>query len=1460
MGIAVAILLNGAINASAQTWTDVTSTYLANADLSTGSGTGWTKTGTWADGSGTANGTVYVSENYSGWDPQTQTNFALTQPITLPAGLYKIDAYALYRGTVGNVLLSAASASTTLGSVAVASAGDISSTGSNDLEKAANSFNSNYNYLNTVYFYLSANTTVTIGYVGTHTEKQQWFVAGPMKLYKYADDSTISSSATLDFTSMIFNPDFESGNTDGWTTTASSDTGARSTTNNTYKMSNSNGNYLFNTWWKGTPCTQELAYLPAGQYELSSVVASDGATIYLINGDDTNDYAYTETTDNTVGITLTKSFLLTSNASNYKIGVVGGADGTAGEHKAYQADGYWWYKCDNFKLTYKGNGVEHYATTQSGDAAADTWYAQEITVAGSYTLTTNGTATIVYTQNPALEPANVTTSASNGDALTLAVGTIYYKASAATSLTIAPPSYTYTVGSATVDYEYVQGGETVTVTFNAATNNTSATFAKNGNPTITFGGNPISVNTTSNGFTFTVPAVTAGTSYTLSIPANAFGYAANGTYNAAQEITINAPVLFDGTYYLKVAATTTDRTTNSTATGTVGKYLARGNAYGTHATVDNYGLAINVTTDKDNFTTLQAYDTKRYYFTTGSYDVYADGTGGTEENQKFVISTNQGKLLIAGKTSQSVFFKHNNGDANNASASIFFDGNGTNSGPIILWEVENPTQHQTIMTARKNAQAGTAAAAAFDGDADTYASLSSVTTKDALESAVESMYSKVVSPVVTTTGIQEKYQGTQPGKGNTMETVYSAELTIPAQGLYKFSMQAFYRSASNEVTQDMHSNNVDCPPVFLFLGDYETQIKSLYDETGLQQSEYENETVGGAPVEYNGTYYTNGQHNSEIVFSKGLYNNDVWAYFPAAGTYTYGVKYTGFANANMQWFIYYPQSVTVTYYGSDDSRFDKLNAEIAKAEAINGVWNNSDLADEITTAQAMYTAYTANLTAVNDEIDALKAKYPTSVAVSNGNFDTNPVLLADGTTASGANQVVSTNGTLYDVTGFSSSESGSEWVYGLNAEYGSTGTLNNVTPPATDIYGEASGAALGLSAGWSHNTVYSQDVTIANAGRYLIYYEAFNKNSVATISGNKIGLDGTYSDKVDGFTENQWVRDVFVVDIYEAGTYPLTVGIYGEGGSGSNAKLWVDNVEIYRVGDAVASIQTADGIVTVLGGNTLADINAALTNTISVLNLEKATGLSSAAISTANNPNLLIYAKNGSQVSNTKNVIVGGTCSTLELQKSNANFFVPTAFTATNAKYIVANGDLAGGSFATLMIPFEATTLPGTAYALNQGVDVMGGTMRGTTVSPIAANSPVLVTKAGDYTATNAAIPAIASGATYTNGELVGVYQSTTAPEGSYVLQNHTGGEGVAFYIVGSTKPTVNPFRAYIKSQTAGARALFFLMEEEITGINTISNEESVTGKAEAYDLQGRRTKNLKRGMYIINGKKIIIK
>ena len=61
------------------------------------------------------------------------------------------------------------------------------------------------------------------------------------------------------------------------------------------------------------------------------------------------------------------------------------------------------------------------------------------------------------------------------------------------------------------------------------------------------------------------------------------------------------------------------------------------------------------------------------------------------------------------------------------------------------------------------------------------------------------------------------------------------------------------------------------------------------------------------------------------------------------------------------------------------------------------------------------------------------------------------------------------------------------------------------------------------------------------------------------------------------------------------------------------------------------------------------------------------------------------------------------------------------------------------------------------------------------------------------------------------------------------------------------------------KSESAGARRLTIVFEGETTGINAINAAATIEGNI--YDLQGRKVAQPKKGgLYIVNGKKIVVK
>lgn len=238
------------------------------------------------------------------------------------------------------------------------------------------------------------------------------------------------------------------------------------------------------------------------------------------------------------------------------------------------------------------------------------------------------------------------------------------------------------------------------------------------------------------------------------------------------------------------------------------------------------------------------------------------------------------------------------------------------------------------------------------------------------------------------------------------------------------------------------------------------------------------------------------------------------------------------------------------------------------------------------------------------------------------------------------------------------------------------------------------------------------------------------------------------------------------------------------------------------------------------------------------------------AISSAN-PNCLFVA-NAGVLSNAKNVIVDGTCTKLELTDGKP-FKAPAAFTATAAKFTKPVGE---AGYATMVIPFAAALPTGVkAYNLT---GVAGESITYSSAETIAANSPVMIeanenVSGYEFTASNVEIAATADGVV-TNGLLKGGYATMTAAAdaNNYVLQKN--GDDVNFYLVTETAATVKPFRAYLTAPT-NARALSF--DFNTTGVNHVKvNSEN----AEVYNLNGQRVAAPQKGLYIVGGKKVIVK
>ena len=236
----------------------------------------------------------------------------------------------------------------------------------------------------------------------------------------------------------------------------------------------------------------------------------------------------------------------------------------------------------------------------------------------------------------------------------------------------------------------------------------------------------------------------------------------------------------------------------------------------------------------------------------------------------------------------------------------------------------------------------------------------------------------------------------------------------------------------------------------------------------------------------------------------------------------------------------------------------------------------------------------------------------------------------------------------------------------------------------------------------------------------------------------------------------------------------------------------------------------------------------------------------------------LVFSNASSDVDNA--VVV----SNIELKSTDALVFadgsVPTYAPGTYPTVKITRS-LAENKWVTAVYPFAISGVAGLTIAnLDSYTAGTGALAFSTAAGASTANVPFLMRSNSDkseISLTNVEVAAInatdATAGTY--AKLKGVYASTdiTNAEKNYVLkENH-------IYSVGTAGATIPAYRAYIQIADTNNAPLFFTIDGETTGINVVQGEGfKVNG--EVYDLQGRKVAKPTKGMYIQNGRKVVIK
>jgi hypothetical protein len=255
------------------------------------------------------------------------------------------------------------------------------------------------------------------------------------------------------------------------------------------------------------------------------------------------------------------------------------------------------------------------------------------------------------------------------------------------------------------------------------------------------------------------------------------------------------------------------------------------------------------------------------------------------------------------------------------------------------------------------------------------------------------------------------------------------------------------------------------------------------------------------------------------------------------------------------------------------------------------------------------------------------------------------------------------------------------------------------------------------------------------------------------------------------------------------------------------------------------------------------------------------------------NDNRIAYFNEGVNVSNTggQNFVVGNYCRSYVISDNNQEIYVSKAFSAGESQY---KRTFTPDTYGTIVLPF-AVNNPSNVFvrqAVFTGYNSAENKMTFSCTSMIAPNTPhlfkVLPTVTGEtlYGPVNGTIEATAEAksAKYEGAQFAGTFEGLRAEIASQV---YVVGAGK----IGRTTKALKPGRCYFTredpdnfARSFDGTTIEFIDEDGTTTINEHELNESHELSGAVYDLQGRRVANgqkpTAKGLYIVNGKKVVIK
>lgn len=418
--------------------------------------------------------------------------------------------------------------------------------------------------------------------------------------------------------------------------------------------------------------------------------------------------------------------------------------------------------------------------------------------------------------------------------------------------------------------------------------------------------------------------------------------------------------------------------------------------------------------------------------------------------------------------------------------------------------------------------------------------------------------------------------------------------------------------------------------------------------------------------------------------------------------------------------------------------------------------------------------------------------------------------------------------------------------------------------------------------------------------RYIVYLsDALSNVNLSTVE-YMIDNDSTtvQSQQVNGNTI------VFTADISRLSEGTHTINI--EGITNNYTRCLLGTYEFVYDDIPIPEALFENGVLTVGGSTTMTEAleyvggQGVVAEKVAAVVWNSSADLASSDLQGITNPNLLVYVNNSSQVpQGVQNVVINGLAREIvltDVTEGNNDWYAPQAFVAERISYTrnFAQSTTKGTSrgWESIALPFDVQTIQheskGMIAPFNNSASNKHFWLRRLTdnglqaATNIEANTPYIISmpNSEEYTsdynlngrvtfsAQNIDVPATTTKVlALADSSIVMVPAMQRQSRSSSVWALNVG-EVRGQYFEGSVFErdyrTVRPFEAYtIHRQENGQPAPRYVPIQEIagvTGIETIDREPLTLNQW--YDMQGRKLegKPARKGVYISNGKKVVVK